>query len=605
MSGEPGEPSADLPIGPERSGASGRRRFTRRSKITAAIVAILVVWAVAVVVDVLVAAEHIHRGQAAVQSARSGLSADGILSGAPVGSLRSAESDFSSAHGLLSSPLLWPVDILPVAGRQLRSVQDLSGAARQVAATGIVAVGRSQKLLRLPHTAGPDRVATLHQLATLAASTHAQLAGINLGPDQALFGPLAHERATFSNDLAQVRTTLTRTSEAASSAATILQGPGTYLLLASNNAEMRSGSGAFLEAGIVTTGNGELHLSDMQPTASLTLPPGAVTVGGDLEARWGYLLPGQDWRNLGLTPQFDVNGPLAASMWKANTGQTVDGVLAIDVQGLQELLEVTGPVTTASGQVVNASNVDQILLHDQYVGENYNSAADAPGSTSSRRSPPPPCPALEDRPFKLHTMANALSAAAQGRHVMLWSADPTTEAAWRGAGVSGELQPSSLMADIINRGGNKLDQYLSENVALRLATSGSQTKASLTMTFTNRTPPGQSPFIAGPFPGLGTTYGEYVGIATVNLPGYARDISTPSNSAVVTSGPEGPTLLEGANLNINQGATQSITFNFVLPEAHGSMTVVPSARIGPATWHVAGSNGASTFQDDKPQTISW
>ena len=47
----------------------------------------------------------------------------------------------SAAHGLLSSPLLWPVDVLPVAGRQLRSVQDLSGAAEQVARTGITAVG--------------------------------------------------------------------------------------------------------------------------------------------------------------------------------------------------------------------------------------------------------------------------------------------------------------------------------------------------------------------------------------------------------------------------------------------------------------------------------
>ena len=550
------------------------------------------VWAVAVVVDALVAAEHIRHGEAAVQSARPGLSADGILSGAPVGSLRSAESDFGSAHGLLSSPLLWPVDVLPVAGRQLRSVQDLSGAAQQVARTGIRAVGQSQKLLRLPHTAGPDRVAALHQLASLAASTHAQLAGINLGPDQALFGPLAHEHNTFSTDLTQIRTTLARTSEAASSAATILQGPGTYLLLAGNNAEMRSGSGAFVEAGIVTTGNGELHLSDMQPTASLTLPPGAVPVGGDLEARWGYLLPGEDLRNLGLTPQFDVNGPLAASMWKANTGQTVDGVLAIDVQGLQDLLEVTGPVTTSTGQVVSASNVVQILLHDQYVGENYNSSADAARTDELSTLASATLHALEDRPFKLHTMADALSSAAEGRHVLLWSADPKTEAAWRGAGVAGELQPSSLMADIINRGGNKLDQYLSENVSLRLTPDGAQTRASLTMTFANRTPPGQSPFIAGPFPGLGTTYGEYVGIATVNLPGYARDISTPSNSSVVTSGPEGPTLLEGANLDINQGATQSITFNFVLPQAHGSMTVVPSARIGPATWHVVGSGGA-------------
>jgi hypothetical protein len=602
--GEPGQPSADLPDGSERSDAPRRRRFTRRSKITAAVVAVVALWIVAAILDVVVAADHVHQGEAAVQSARQGLSADGILSGAPVGSLRSAESSFSTAHGLLSSPLLWPVDVLPVAGRQLRSVQDLSGAAEQVARTGITTVGQSQSLLRLPHTAGPDRVKALQQLASLAASTHAKLSGIDLGPTQALIGPLARVHNTFLNDLDQVQTTLARTSDAASSAATILQGPGTYLLLAGNNAEMRSGSGAFLEAGIITTGDGELHLSDMQPTYSLTVPPGTVTVSGDLAARWGWLLPGVDWRNLGLTPQFDVNGPLAASMWKANTGQTVDGVLAIDVQGLQELLTVTGPVTTASGQVVSAATVDQLLLHDQYVGETETSDPSQRVDELSTLATAT-LHALENQPFKLHTMADALSAAAAGRHVLLWSANPQTEAAWSGAGVSGQLQPSSLMADIINRGGNKLDQYLSENVALRLTPRGDTTAGSLTMTFANRTPPGQSSFIAGPFPGLGTVYGEYAGIATVNLPGDARDISSPSNSSVVTSGAEGPTILEGATLDILQGATQRISFNFVLPGAHGSMTVVPSARIPPATWHVAGATTSSTFLDDAPHTISW
>ena len=534
------------------------------------------IWAVAAVIDVVVAADHIHHGEAAVQSARQGLSADAILSGAPVASLRSAQSSFTSAHGLLSSPLLWPVDALPVAGRQLRSVQDLSAAAEQVAHTGIGAVNQSQSLLRLPHSAGPERVAVLQQLATLAASTHRDLAGVDLGPVQGLIGPLQHERNTFAADLAQIQTTLARTTDAASSAATILQGPATYLLLAGNNAEMRSGSGAFLEAGIVTTGGGELHLSNMVPTSSLTLSPGQVPVTGDLADRWGWLLPGVDWRNLGLTPQFDVNGPLAASMWKASTGQTVDGVITIDVQGLQELLEVTGPVTTSTGQVVSASTVDQLLLHDQYVGETYTSnPANRIDELSTLASAT--LHALENQPLKLHTMADALSAAAAGRHVLLWSSDARTEAAWSGAGVAGRLEPSSLMADIINRGGNKLDQYLSENVTLHLTRRGNQTDGSLTMTFSNRTPAGQSPFIAGPYPGLGTSYGEYVGIATVNLPGYARDISSPSASSVVASGPEGPTDLEGATIDILQGATQHVTFNFVLPEVHGSMTVVPSA----------------------------
>ena len=64
-------------------------------------------------------------------------------------------------------------------------------------------------------------------------------------------------------------------------------------------------------------------------------------------------------------------------------------------------------------------------------------------------------------------------------------------------------------------------------------------------------------------------------------------------------------MLEGANIDILAGATQSITFNFVLPEAHGSMTVVPSARIGPASWHVVDPAGTSAFQDDQPTTITW
>ncbi len=600
--GEPGGPSAEdhPPTGSGASSAPVRPRVATRRRVVLVVGVLVALWAVAAVIDVAVAAEHIHQGQSAVQSARQDLSADGILSGTPVGPLHAATTNFSAAHGLLSSPLLWPVDVLPVAGRQLRSVQDLSGAAEQVARTGITAVAKSRSLLRLPHTAGPDRVAALRQLAALASSTHLALSGVDLGPDQGLIGPLAHERTTFLGDLTQVRTTLARTSAAATTAATILQGPATYLLVAGNNAEMRTGSGAFLEAGIVTTGDGELHLADMVPTTSLTLPHGAVAVGGDLEARWGWLLPGVDWRNLGLTPQFDVTGPLAASMWKASTGQSVDGVLAIDVRGLQELLSVTGPVTTASGMVVTADTVDQLLLHDQYVGEDYGSdVTNRVDELSTLASAT--LHALENRPFGLHAMVNALSAAASGRHVLIWSADPRTEAIWRGVGVSGQLQPTSLVADVINRGGNKLDQYLSVTNSLQLTPRGGETDGHLTMTLSNHTPPGQSPYIAGPYPGLGTHYGDYVGIVTVDLPGDVRHVSSPSARSVVTNGPEGPTLLVGATVDIPDGATQTMTFDFVLPQTHGTMTVVPSARIPPVTWHADGT----TFDDDAPHTISW
>jgi hypothetical protein len=578
-----------------------RPRWRRPRTVIGVLLALFVLWVVASAIDVFVAARHVRQGADEVQAAKSSLSADGLLSGAPLGPLRSAAADFSSAHRLLSSPLLWPVDVVPVLGRQLRSVQDLAVAAGQVSRTGIVAVGESKALLRLPHSAGPERITTLRRLANLASTTHAALQHVDLGPSNALIGFLARQRTKFANELNQVQTTLVRTAAAASAASSILQGPQNYLLLTSNNAEMRSGSGSFLEAGIVTTGNGELHLSSLTPTFTLALPAGAVPVGGDLEARWGFLQPGVDWRNLGLTPQFDVNGALAARMWKSATGQTVNGVMALDVTGLQELLTVTGPVTTASGTVVSASGVDQLLLHDQYVGEQYNSHADAARIDELGSLASAVMQALETKPLDLHAMVDALSAATAGRHLMLWSSDPSTEAIWRSTGVSGQLTSDDLAANVINRGGNKLDQYLSVGTTLKLVPHGDTTAATLKMTLVNRTPPGQSPFIAGPYPGLGTTYGEYVGIVTANLPNDVHDLSLAKGESAVVDGQEGPTLLVGVDVDLLPGATQQVTFHFSLPQTHGELTVVPSARIPPVNWDVDGH----TFSDKSSHTVRW
>jgi Protein of unknown function (DUF4012) len=561
------------------------------------VLSLLVLWVLASAIDILLAARHVQQGADQVQTARGSLSADGLLSGAPLAPLRAADANFSSAHSLLSSPLLWPVDVLPVLGRQLRSVQDLAVAAGHVAHTGVATVGETKALLKLPHTAGPERLVTLRRLAQLASSTHASLSHVDLGPSNALIGPLARQRNKFSTELAQVQTTLARTAAAASAAASILQGPQQYLLMTANNAEMRSGSGDFLEVGAISTANGELHLAGMTPTSGLILPQGAVPVTGDLEARWGYLEPGVDWRNLGLTPQFDVNAALAVRMWKANTGQQVNGVMSLDVTGLQELLTVTGPVTTAGGTVVSASGVDQLLLHDEYATSTSNTARiNELGSLASAVMS-----ALETQPLKLHAMVDALSAATAGRHLMLWSADPSTEAIWRSTGVSGQLTGDSLVSDVINRGGNKLDQYLTVGNNLHLVHHGAVTEGTLTVTLANHTPPGQVQYIGGPYPGLGTVYGEYLGIVTVNLPEAVRDLSLGPGESAVVDGPEGPTVVVGVAVDLLAGATKQVSFHFTLPVAHGRLTVMPSARIPPETWNVDGK----TFTDETSRAITW
>jgi hypothetical protein len=371
---------------------------------------------------------------------------------------------------------------------------------------------------------------------------------------------------------------------------------------------MRSGSGAYLEAGVLSTSDGQLQLSGVRPTAEIPVPAGAVPVTGDLETNWGWLLPGVDWRNIGLTPQFDVNGPLAARMWQAVTGQTVDGVMAVDVDTLQQFLQVTGPVTLSDGTILNAGNAVQYLTHDQYVGlsdgQDSQDRQDRLGALATAS-----LSALNSESLDLKNLATAMTTATAGRHLLMWSATPTVEAAWQAGGVAGQLAPDSAMVSVINRGGNKLDQYLSVGANLQIdgpagsptPTSTATRAATLTVTLQNQTPPGQSQFIAGPYPGLGTAYGQYIGVLAVNLPPQASDLQVAGGAAVDAKGAEGPVWLLATPVDVVDGASQQIVITFRLPAGHGSLTVVPSARLSPVSWHYRGA----VFSDAAPFSLSW
>ncbi len=561
-------------------------------------------WIVAAAVVLIIGLVDASHGISEVQKAKGHLSASELVSQGPVSDLRVARGDFASAQGLLNSPLLAPFEVLPVIGRQLRSVQDLSTAAETTTRIGIQAMDSVRAVLDQPHRGGPDRVSTLRRLSSLASSTEAQLARIDTGPSNALFAPIATRRTDFVNELDQVRTRLTHASEVANVTAGILQGPETYLLLMANPAEMRAGSGMFLEAGVVTSHDGEVQLSGMVPTGSIPLAPGAVSVGGDLEARWGWLHPGVDWRNLGLTPQFDVNAPLAASMWQTATGQHVDGVLEIDVQALQQFLTVTGPVTLDDGRVVGAADVVSFLIHDQYAGLSY---AQTPAQAQAQQARQDELgdlargalSALENESLNLKTLANAMTGVTQGRHILLWSDAPSAEAAWQEGGVAGRLTSDSVMVAVMNGGGNKLDQYVTVHCALTFVRHGGETSATLSVVAHNRTPTGQSQFIAGPYPGLGTVYGEYAGFVAVNLPSDAYRVVL-SGSPTIAEGPEGPTTVVAGSLDLKKGSSEKIVVRFDLPSS-GSLNVLPSARLAPATWTYPG--GSTT--DAAPFAITW
>ncbi|MBV8463350.1 MAG: DUF4012 domain-containing protein [Acidimicrobiales bacterium] len=584
----------------EGSGTAPRGRRPWRWAVLAAVVVLVLAWCGVLAAQSISAYHHDQRGLAALEEVKGHLSPGEVTATASIQQLDAAEAEFRAAQSDLSSALFAPVTVVPVVGRQLRSVRALSSAAGTVSAVGSQFLSRVHGLLHAPHGAGPERVASLQQLQAASAVAAQQLRGVDTGPNAGLVSPLARKHNQFVSQLDLARNRLDNAAAVSAATSTILIGPQRYLVLAANNAEMRAGSGAFLDVGAATTSDGSVSVGQLEPSGQHPLPVGAVPVTGDLEHNWGWLSPSLDFRNLGTTPRFDVTAPLAAQMWTALTGQPVDGVIAVDIIAVQQLLEASGPVEV-NGQTVSADTVAPFLLHDQYAGLTDNAADAGDRSDALGELARAVLSQLQGQSLDLTALAKSMSGAVSGRHLMVWSQNPAAEATWRAAGVSGSLTSSSLAVSLINLGSNKLDPFVPVRVSVATRPQGSNQAVTLTVTAPNTTPPGESQFIGGPSPGSNLPYGAYSGIVAVNVPGSARQLSMSGESDLAVSGPDGPTWVEGGLVTIPAGGSVTVTVHFVMPGAHGSMAVVPSARVPAEQWQF----GGHTTTDDAPFTISW
>lgn len=532
-------------------------------------------------------------------SARRDMAAEGFGANRAQARLDHARRLFHEAHRRSASPVLAPLRALPVVGRQLRSFADLTAAASRVAgvaATSAEAVGAS---FGGPVPTNADRPATLRLLGDSAVTAEAALGRVDLRHRDGVVGPLRRRWAALEHDVAATRATLRTAADALHGVANVLEGPRRYLLLAANNAEMRAGSGMFLSIGTLQTTGGSVRVGPLRPSGDLTLPGEGVQVDGDLAARWDWLEPGREWRNLATTPRFDVTAPLAVRMWESLTGEKLDGVLALDVPFLAAILAATGPVAVGDG-VVDESSVVGRLLRDQYQG------LDVKDPQAERREElgamaSAVVGALEKGDYSPWRMATALASASRGRHVLAWSAHPEDQRAWEKVGIAGSLGQRSLAVSVLNRGGNKLDPFLDVAAGLDLRPVPSGTEVTVRVRVANEAPSGLSPYAAGPHPRSGIGEGDYLGIIAVNLPGAAAGIVLDGAPALSSSGPDGPTQLVAAPLLLTRGQETTVTVQFRLPLSEGSMHVVPSARVPAVPWE----SGPHRWHDDKPKVVSW
>ncbi len=559
----------------------------------------------AVIAYLIVAAALVVIGLLAVRDARSGLPAARTevslarIENGRSANLRATGRLLDRAHRALGSPILFPVKLLPVVGRQVRSVDSLAHAGSRVLDVAADALDRGRHIAASRPTDGRARLDAVRDLQRIARSSRARLEGLDLGPSRNLFAPLARQRADFVEEINHIGDVLHRADLASAGLERFLRGPSRYAVMAANNAEMRAGSGMFLSAGVLEVKDGNLSLTGMKSVEEYPQPDG-VALEQDFRALWGGQGPGAKFRFANMTPRFPTSGALVQRMWAAGGQPAIDGVLAIDPVTVTRLLQVLGPMKI-EGTTVDARSSLKLFLHDQYVqfnrGTSQTVRRDFLGDATAAVFA-----ALNRGGVSPTRLGTALGDSASGRHLMAWASDDTVQKGWIALGMDGRLPDSSLMFALQNRGANKLDYF--QKVAATASVKESRQGSDVRIDFriTNTVPDGEPRYVAGPAEGLYVQEPNlYVGIASVNLPSVATDVRLDGGLYKLLDGPDGNTQVTSSWLHIPQGQTVTVRLTFSLPPGYNVLKILPSARIPGLRWEASGNK----WTDDRARIVNW
>ena len=432
-----------------------------------------------------------------------------------------------------------------------------------------------------------------------------------------LWGPLADARRRVDELARDGATRLVDGADTVGAALTFAgaEGDRRYFVAVLNNAEMRD-QGAVLQYVTTSFTGSRLAFGRSGSIADIALDrPAPTPIPAGTETVFGFIRPTQTWQSVNATADFAFSGQAMADMYRQATGESVDGVIAIDVPGLAALLRVVGPVTVPGVPgPVDAQNIGRVLLHDLYQGEPWT--ADPSGR---RERLGEVTRAVIERlttgARDAVALGSELGDAAAGGHLRLWSRWPEEEAVFERTGLGGG--PALKNADrtfhlaVENRTATKLDYFVKPTVRqdIHLTTLGSLTVRT-TVAIDNQAPVGETTrsYQLGPDQ-FTKKPGDY--LAWVLLWGPSTSRQAPVG--VVESGLHLSHYVTG----VEAGAREEVIFETVIPDAvrdgRVELRLVPQPRLEAVPLDIRftadgwKTEGAATWQGpwDRTMTFTW
>jgi hypothetical protein len=361
------------------------------------------------------------------------------------------------------------VEHLPVVGGNLRAVRRTALAAQVLGRDALPAAAAAVDLTqrRNPVSSGRVDLPLLAQLRTqvdVAARAGDRARALLATDDRFLLG-------VVRTNVAKARTSVNALDDALRAADTALElapgmlgqdGPRQYFVAVQNNAEARATGGLIGAFALVTADRGKITLVRTGTDQELATVAEPVAADPEAAQTWQDIGSTRAWFDANLTPHFPDAARNIAGQWTAQSGQHLDGVLALDPVVMSALLEATGPVRLPGGTSVTAASVVDFVGHAEYV--QY--------------------PDVAKRKLLLSTLAadlfhqvlsvkgtvpllRAMAKASTSGHLFLWSQHPAEQRLLETGQVGGALPAADtpyLSVLTQNYGGDKLDFFLRRTV---------------------------------------------------------------------------------------------------------------------------------------------
>lgn len=314
-------------------------------------------------------------------------------------------------------------------------------------------------------------------------------------------------------DLADQRSLGSKATAALEVAPAMLGADGVrrYFVMFTTPAEARGLGGFMGNYAELTVDDGRISLSGFGRHSDLTLAGDddrrLVDAPDDWLARYGTFGfttgPGgttgtAPWANITMSPHFPSTAQVVAELYPQSGGHRVDGVIALDVFALQEVVDLVGPIDVAGAPApLDGTSTANFLLVGQY------QIADAAQRTDLLESVARDTIRRligEQSPDPLD-LGRALAPMVRERRVMAWSEHHDEQAMLIQAGLDGALLADAEGADgvsvsVDNAGGSKIDTFLERELTLSTDTAGSGSHV-LTIRLRNDPPLGLPDYVVG------------------------------------------------------------------------------------------------------------